>query len=233
MGELDTEASRNVSLDRSSEVAETGGNSQGSSVGGHSTSQSRSKSREEGLVSTAGVYGSDGTADSRLTGGTLQAGLDGVDRENRNPHCDTGSTTSSNDSREGKFTGDVSIGVLGSESTLDILVRGEVGGRTRSVTGQGHGATPEHTAHTTLLVQLAHHIHATGVLGLLARGEGLLALDLQEDLDTLKGRGDKGHGDGGEETGGGDLSNRVLRGVVHHGNSRQIVHQGLSQVITL
>ena len=55
------------------------------------------------------------------------------------------------------------------------------------------------------MVELADDVEAAAVFWLLAGFERLLALDLEDDFDALKGGGDCGHGDGGEETCCGDL----------------------------
>ena len=60
------------------------------------------------------------------------------------------------------------------------------------------------------LVEMAHDVQAAAVLGLLARRERLLALDLQQHLDALKGRRDERHGDGAEESCAADLRHAVL-----------------------
>lgn len=209
------------------------GDIQGSGVGGNSSGQSRAKPREEGLETTAGVDAADSSANCGLAGGALQARLDGVDGENGNPHGNTSRTTGGQDSGHGELAGGVAVRILGCQGALDIFVSSEVGGRAGTITGQGHCASTEDTADATLLVQLPNHVQSTGVLGLLSRRRRVLALDLQEHLDSLKRSCDQGHGDGGEETGGGDLANGVLGGVVLHAHFGELANERLAHVITL
>lgn len=206
---------------------------QSGSVGRNSTSQGRTKPGEECLHTTAGVDRADRTADGRTARSTLHARLDGVDGEDGDPHGDTSSTTSRQDGGHRELPGDVAVLILGGEGALDVLVGGEVGGRSGTIPSERHGATPEDTADSTLLVQLADDIHSTGVLGLLAGWGWVLTLDLEQHLDTLERRRDQGHGDGGEETGSRDLANCVLRGVVLNPHSGEAAHERLTQVITL
>lgn len=55
-----------------------------------------------------------------------------------------------------------------------------------------------------------------------------MALDLEEDLDSFEGSGDGCHGDGGEETCGGNLGDGKLVIV----NNRELADQILSYIIT-
>lgn len=211
---LDTEAKEKKRISVGKPSNQKAESLQSSRVGRHSTSQRRAETREESLETTAGVHGADSTANSGLARCALQAGLDSVDGENGNPHGNTGGTTRSNNRRQGQLASHVAIGILGGQRPLDVLVGGKVGGRSGTITSQRHGAAAEDTTDTALLVQLAHDIHTTGVLGLLAGRGRVLALDLEQDLDALEGGGDQGHGNGGEETSGGDLGYGVLRGAV-------------------
>jgi len=206
---------------------------QGRCISGHGTAQSRSEAGEESLEAAAGIHRADGAADGGLARCTLQTGLDGVDGEDGNPHGNTGTTTSSQNGRQGQFAGDVTLCILGGQRTLDILVGGEVGSRSRAVAGQRHGAAAEDAAKTALLVQLAHDVHAARVLGFFTRGQCFLALDLQEDLDTLEGCGNQSHGDGREETSCRDLCNGILGRGVLHWNGGGLVHNGFAQVVGL
>lgn len=63
-------------------------------IGRHCTSKSWTESREEGLETAASVNRADNATYGRLARCTLQARLDSVNGEDRNPHGDTGSTTS-------------------------------------------------------------------------------------------------------------------------------------------
>lgn len=176
-------------------------------VGGHGTGQSRTEAGEEGLEATASVQLADHTTKGDVALGSLEARLDGVDGEDGNPHGDTGGATGSDDGTNAEVAGGLAgDGVLGAKSALDVLVGGKVRGGTRAVTGESSDAAAENGAHTTLLVELADDVETAAVLGLLARGEGLLTLDLEDDLDALKGGGNGRHGDGGKETSGGDLA---------------------------
>ncbi|KAI6759756.1 hypothetical protein HG530_010436 [Fusarium avenaceum] len=156
-----------------------------SGIGGHGTSKSGTETWEEGLDTA------------------LAAGLDGVDGEDGDPHGDSGSCSGACNSCETELAAGLSSDRINRRHlALDVLVGGEIGSGTRSVTGEGSGAAAEDTADSTLLVQLADNVDAAVVLGLLARGKLLLALDLQDDLDALEGGGDGRHGNGGDETGG-------------------------------
>lgn len=184
-----------------------------SSIGWNSTSQRRSETREEGLVATLSVELTNNTTQRDVALGSLQTRLDSIDREDGDPHGYTGSSSGAGNCGEAQLASGLSSnGILGAQFALDVLVGGEVGGGAGTVTGQSGNAAAEDAAQTALAVQAAGDVEAAAVLGLLAGGEGLLALDLEDDLDALKGGGDGGHGDGGEETGGGDLSNREAFG---------------------
>lgn len=175
-------------------------------VGRHGTSQRRAEAREEGLVAAAGVQLPDDAAQRHVALGRLQARLDRVDGEDGDPHGDTGRTTGGDDGAEAQLArGPAGDGVLGAEAALDVLVGGKVAGGAGAVAGERGDAAAEDAAHAALLVELADDVDAAVVLGLLARRERFLALDLKDDLDALKGRRDGGHGNGGEKTGGGHL----------------------------
>lgn len=181
-----------------------------SRVRGHSSGQRRAQAGEEGPeAAAADVNLLDGAADSGVALSRLQPALDGVDREDRDPHGHASRTTGRHDGSEAQLAG-LAVGRLGREAALDDLVGGEVGGGAGPVAGEGHGGAAEDGAHAALLVELAHDVEAAAVLGLLARRELLLALDLEQDLDALEGRGDERHGDGGEEAGGRGLGDGEL-----------------------
>jgi len=201
-------------------------------VGRHSSSQSRSESWEESLQSTVTVHRPDGTSNGRSAFSTLHPRLDGINREHRNPHGDTGGTTSSQHSRHGQFARDVPPLILRSQAAFDVFVGGKVRGGSGTVTRQGHGTTTENTAQTTLLVQLFNDVQSAGVFRLLAGWRRVLALDLEENLDTLEGGGDQGHGDRGEETGGGDLVDGELGSVVFDAHLRKAADDCFTQVVT-
>ena len=177
-----------------------------SSVSRHSSSQRRRKAREESLVTASPIKLLNDATNRHVAFGSLQPALDGIDGEHRDPHGHTSARTSNRDGAQAKLAaGLAGYGVLGRQRLLDVLVRGEVGGGTWAVARQCGDGAAEDGAHAAFLVQLAHDVHAARVLGLFAGRELLLALDLQDHLDALKGGGDGGHGDGGEEAGGGDL----------------------------
>lgn len=198
----------------------------------NSSGQGRAKAGEEGLDSATGKDTLDGAADGGPTFGRLQSRLDGVDGEDGDPHGNTRSTTSSHDCGQAQFSGGIAVGVLGAETALDILVDGKVGGGTRTITSQSHGTASKHRPNTTFLVELSDDIDTAIVLGLLAGGQLFLALDLEKNLDSLKGGCDEGHGDGGEEAGGTDLADGVLGGIVLDGDGGKVVDQSLAHVIT-
>src|ERR1700712_4451234 len=113
------------------------------SVGRHCASKSRSESREEGLEATATIDRTDGTTDGGLTRRTLQTRLDSINREDRDPHSNTGGTTSSHNSRQGQLAGNIAIGILRGQRPLDVLISSEVSSRARTITRQSHSATTE------------------------------------------------------------------------------------------
>lgn len=175
-------------------------------VGGHGSSQGGTEAGEEGLVAALAVQLADDAADGDVALGGLQAGLDGVNGENGDPHGNTRSSSSACHSSQAELAaGLASNRIDGGQTALDILVGGEVGGGTGTVTGEGGGGASEDAADAALAVELADDVDSAVVLGLLAGGQLLLALDLQNDLDALERGGNRRHGDGGEETGGGDL----------------------------
>lgn len=179
---------------------------EGGSIGRHSTSQGRAEAREERLEAAPAVQLADDAAERDVALGRLQARLDGVDGEDGDPHGDAGGGTGAGDGRQAQLArGLAGDGVLGAQRALDVLVGGEVGGGPGPVAGQGGRAAAENAAHAALAVELADDVEAAVVLGLLAGRELLLALDLEDDLDALKGRGDGRHGYGGQEAGRGDL----------------------------
>lgn len=181
----------------------------GSSIGRNSTSQRRSKAREERLVATLSVKFTNNTTQRDVALGSLQTRLDSIDGEDGDPHGDTGSSSGAGNCRQTQLASRLSgNSILGAQFALDVLVGGEVGGGSRTIAGKSGDAAAEDAAQTALAVQAAGDVETTAVLGLFAGGESLLTLDLEDDLDALKGGGDGGHGDGGEETGGGNLSNR-------------------------
>lgn len=178
---------------------------EGDSVSGHSSGQSRAEAGEEGLDTALSVELANDASQRDVALGSLQTRLDGIDGEDRNPHGNTGGTTSSHDGGNAQLARGVTVGVLGAKLGLDDLVRGKVTGGSGTVTGKRGKGAAEDGADATLLVKLADDVAGAAVLGLLARCELLLALDLQNNLDALKGGRDGRHGDGREETGGRDL----------------------------
>lgn len=182
---------------------------EGGSVSGHGTRQRRADTREEGLEAALAVQLLDDSANGHAgLGARLQTALDGINGENGDPHSHTGTSTSNGNGRQTQLAvGLASDGVLGGELLFDVLVGGKVGGGAGTVAGKGGNAAAEDGADTALFVEVADDIDGAVVLGLLARLEDLLALDLEDDLDALKGGGDGGHGNGGQETGSGDLAN--------------------------
>lgn len=176
-------------------------------VGGNSTSERRTEAREEGLVTALAVELADDASDGDVTLGGLEARLDSIDRENGNPHGNTGTSTGASHGRQAQLAGRLSSdGILGAQTLLDNLVSGKVRSASGPVTSKGRNAATEDGANAALAVELAHDVQAAAVLWLLAGRELLLALDLQDDLDALEGGGDGRHGDGGEEAGGGELA---------------------------
>lgn len=198
-------------------------------VGGHGTGEGGTEAGEEGSVTALAVEATDDAADGDVALGGLEAGLDGVDGEDGDPHGDTGGGAGAGDGHEAELAaGLAGLGVDGGHAALDVLVGGEVGGGAGPVAGEGGDAAAEDAAHAALLVQLADDVDAAVVLGLLAGRERLLALHLEDDLDALKGRGDGRHGDGGEEARGGDLANRQAVGADGGGGADDL----LADVVT-
>jgi hypothetical protein len=159
-----------------------------SSVGGHSTSKGRTKSREECLDTTLSVeFTNDATnGDVALRG--LQTRLDRIDGEDRYPHGNSSGSSSACDSTETELAAGLSSeGINRCHLSLDVLVGGKVGSRTGAVTGESSSAAAEDAADTALLVELADDVNASVILGLLAGSKLLLTLDLEDDLDALEG----------------------------------------------
>lgn len=172
----------------------------------HRSRQRGPEAREEGLDAALAVELPDDAADAHVALGGLQPALHRVDGEHGDPHGDTGGAARDRDRGQAQVAlGQTRDGVLGGESALDVLVGGEVGGAAGHVAGEGGGAAAEDGAHAAFLVELAHDVEAALVLGLLA-GLQALALDLQDHLDALEGRGDDGHGHGAEGARRGDLA---------------------------
>lgn len=173
---------------------------EGGGVGGHSSSKGGTETREEGLEASLSVKLAHNTTDRDVAFGCLQAGLDGVNGKDRNPHGNTGGSTGACDGRQAELsTGLTSDGIDGSHGALDVFVGSKISSRARAVAGKGSSATAEDAAETALAIELANDIDTTVVLWLFARSELLLALDLQNDLDTLEGGGNGSHGNSGEE----------------------------------
>lgn len=184
-----------------------------SSVCRHRASERRSKAWEKGLVAALAVQLADDASDGDVALGGLQTRFDGIDWEDGNPHGHAGTGTGAGNGRQAQLAGGLAgLGVRRAQLALDDLVGGEVGGASGAVAGEGGGAAAEDGAQAALAVELAHDVEAAVVFGLLAGRELLLALDLEDDLDALKGGGDGGRGDGGEEAGGGELAGREAVG---------------------
>lgn len=195
-----------------------------SSVRRNGTSERRSKAREESLVAALAVQLADDASDGDVALGGLQAGLYGIDGEDGNPHGHAGTGTSACNGRQAQLAGGLAgLGIGRAQLALDDLVGGEVGGASGTVAGEGGCAATEDGAQAALAVELAHDVEAAVVLGLFAGGELLLALDLEDDLDALKGGGDGGHGDGGEEAGGGELAGREAVGADGRGGADDLL----------
>lgn len=161
------------------------------------------------------MYAPDGPPDGRAALCALQPALNGIDRENGDPHGNTRGTARHHDGRQRELPGFTRHGILWCELPLHDFVRSEVTRGAWPVTGKRHGRPTEHGAHAAFLVQLTHDVDAARVFGLLAGGELLLALDLKQDFDALEGSGDERHGDSAEEAGGRDLGDG--EGVVFDG----------------
>ena len=165
---------------------------------------SRRHTREESLEASASIQLLDRARNGRVTLSTLQAALDSVDGEDRDPHGDTGRATGRHDGGNAELAR-LAVLVLGRQPALDRLVRGEVDGRAGPVARQSHYRSAVDRSDSALFVQLAHDVGAARVFGLLAGAQLFLALQLQEHFHALEGCGDDGHGDGGEEACGTDL----------------------------
>lgn len=178
----------------------------GCRVGRHGSGQRRAKAREERAEPALAVHLANDTAHSHIAAlGRLQPRLDRVDGKHGDPHGHASRRPGARHCRQAKLARGFSGGrVHGGEFPLDVLVRGEVGGRAGPVAGQGGSGAAEDGANAAFAVELADDIDTARVAGLLAWLE-LLVLDLEDDFDALEGGGDGGHGDSGEETGGGDL----------------------------
>lgn len=204
---------------------------EGGGVGRHGTRQRRADTGEEGLETTLAVQLLDDSANghARLRA-RLQTALDGVDGEDGDPHGHTSTSTGNGNGRQTQLAvGLAGDGVLGGKLLLDVLVGGKVGGGTGAVASEGGNAATEDGADAALLVEVANDVNGAVVLGLLAGLEDLLALDLEDDLDALKGGGNGSHGNGGQETGGGDLANG--EGAVGVG-SGEVADDLLADIIT-
>lgn len=172
----------------------------------HGSGQRRAKAREKRAQPSLAVHLTNNTANSNIaTLSRLQPRLDRIDGEDRDPHGHTSRRTGARNRRQAKLARGFSRSrVHGGEFPLDVLVRGEIGGRAGPVAGQGSSGAAENGANAPFAVELADDVDTARVAGLLARLE-LLVLDLEDDLDAFEGGGDGGHGDRGEETCGGDL----------------------------
>ena len=187
MGQLDTDESGGIGRDGSGE--------------------SRAEAREEGLEAALAVQAADDAANSDVALSSLQAALDSVDREDRDPHGNTSSGTGHHDGRQAQLALGLARDRIGrGKLLLDDLVCDEVSSRAGAVAGQGSGRATEDGANTALAVQLANDVQRARVLGLFAGSKFLLTLDLKDDLDTLKWCSDGGHRDGREEAGKTDLA---------------------------
>lgn len=200
-----------------------------SSVRRHRASERRSKAREEGLVAALAVQLADDASNGDVALGSLQTRLDGINREDWNPHGHAGTGSRAGNGRQAQLAGGLAgLGVRRAQLALDDLVGGEVGGAAGPVAGEGGGAAAEDGAYAALAVELAHDVEAAAVFGLLAGRELLLALDLEDDLDALKGGGDGRHGDGGEEAGSGELAGREAVGANGRGGADDL----LAEIVT-
>ena len=208
-------------------------NIQSGSIGRNSPEKSRTKTGEESLESSSSVQRTDRTANSRPTRVTLQSRLDRIDREDGDPHGNTSTTTGGYNRRNRKFTGSIPVLIGRRQHSLNVLVRGKVGSGTGTITGQSHGAASKHATDSTFLIQLPHDVQTARVLGLLAGRRRVLALDLQKDLDPLKGSCYQGHGNGGEEPSRRDLGYGELRGPIFHGDGRCGADNRFAQIIAL
>ena len=172
-------------------------------------------------------------ADRRPPLRALQATLHGIDGEHRDPHRHAGCPSRRHHSREAEIAGRVPVSVFGCHFPLDVLVRREIRCAAGAVAREGHGAAAEDGFDAAFFVELADDVEAAGVAGLFARGEGFLALDLEEDFDAFEGGGDEGHGDGGEEAGEGDLGDGEWLGGGEGGGGGEGPDEGFAHVVAL
>lgn len=164
-----------------------------------------SEAGEKGLDTTTSIELSDDGADGNISLGSLEARLDGIDREDGDPHGDTSGATGAGDGHETQLALWFPRGrITGGESALDVLIGGEIGGTPRTITGECGGRAAKDRPQAALGIKLADDVDSALVFRLLAWLE-TLALDLQYDLDPLEGRRDGCHGDRAEETRRGDL----------------------------
>ena len=110
--------------------------------------------------------------------GPLNPTLDGVDGKDGNPHGHARGPARRHDGRQAQLAAHVPLRVPGRHGALDVLVRGEIGGRAGPIAREGHARAAEDAAQAAGAVELAYDVEAAAVLRLLARLEGLLALDL-------------------------------------------------------
>lgn len=200
-----------------------------SGIGWDSSGEGGTETGEEGSVTAPAVDITDDAANSDVALGGLEARLDGVDGEDGNPHGNTSTSAGAGDGSEAQLTGGLaSDGVLGAESALDILVGGEVGSGSRTITSESGDAAAEDGANTAFAVELANDVHTATILGLFAGGKLLLALNLENNLDSLKGGGDSRHGNGGEEASGGELG----QGEAIWADSGDVVDELFADIIT-
>lgn len=164
--------------------------------------QRRPYPREKCPEPSSSVQATHRASDGRFPFGALQSALDRINWEHGDPHGHPGRPSSHHHGRQAQISTGLPVRVERSQSSLDILVRGEVDGTSGPVSGERHGRPAEHAADPAFLVELPHDVEGIGVAGIFAGRERLLALDLQKHFHTLKGGGDEGHGDGGEEAGG-------------------------------
>ncbi|TLS29179.1 hypothetical protein PpBr36_00103 [Pyricularia pennisetigena] len=177
-----------------------------SSVGRDRSRQSRSESWEESLVATLSIQALDDTTDRDIALSSLQPALDGVNREDRDPHGDSSRRAGTCDGHQAQLpTRLASDRVDGGQLPLDVLIRSKVCRRPGAVTRQRRHAAAEDRSHSAFLIQLPYYVETTAVARLLAGCELLLTLDLQDHLYTLKWCRDGSHWYGGEEAGGGNL----------------------------
>lgn len=182
----------------------------------HAPRQRRPQSREKRLVPSPGIDLPHDAPDRRPALRALQPALHRVDREDQQPHGHASRASRYHHSAQTQL-------VAFAQLPLHDLVRGKIRRAAWAIAGQrGHRAAKD-AAEPAFLIELPHDVDTTFVL-LLAGG---LALDLQEDFDTLEGRSDERHGDSGEEAGSGDLRDGQL--VVFHG--REAAHEAFSDIV--